>query len=427
MKKVAIIAVAALALVFVGIPLFQFIQDRESAAETPTAAPVVFADVERRAVEQTRSYPGRLSADASVRVFPRSGGTVTTLHVSENDAVSAGELIMSLEDDTQRLQMEQAYAAWQAAQASLDKANTGARPEELENARATLAQSRRDLDLARSNFERQRSLYESGGLSTAAFEQAENRVAAAETQLENARRSLQLLETGARDEDLNAAQAQAESARKQYELARLRVDHAKIRAPVSGRIEQLLVDTGDTVGPQGPVAVVVNDELMTATITLPERDYGRLANRTQAVPARVRPIAYDDEAVITGDVTKVSRVIDPRSRTFTAEIAVKNTDDLLRSGMYVEVDLVLARRESALVVPSSAVVQRDNASVVFVGMTQGDAGLMAQSLPVTTGLRHGRFVEVTSGLQGDERIVVEGNAFIEAGQAIRPIAREGDT
>jgi multidrug efflux pump subunit AcrA (membrane-fusion protein) len=325
---------------------------------------------------------------------------------------------VSLENDVQRLQMEQARAAWEAAQAQYRKASQGAREEELDNARASLAQSERDLSVARANLERQRSLFQSGSLSQAQLENAENAVSSAETQVENARRSLRLLETGTRDEDLSAARAQADQARKQYELAQLQLDHAQIRSPVAGRVVNLLAEEGNTVGPQSPVAVVVNDALMYARFTVPERNYGRLADREGEIEARIAALAYRDMEPAAGVLTTVSRVIDPESRTFSAEAAVENASGRLRPGMYVEVSVILSRRESAVVVPPAAVVTRDGQPVVFVAHTDDTA----RRVPVTTGLRGDGYVEITSGLLGSETIVVEGNAFLEDGQRIRAIS-----
>ena len=184
-------------------------------------------------------------------------------------------------------------------------------------------------------------------------------------------------------------------------------------------------EAGNSVGPQAPVAVIVNDALMYARITVPERAYGELSGRAGSVQARVRPLAYEDMDAVSGRLSSVSRVIDPESRTFSAEVAVENDSGSLRPGMYVEVDLILAAREEALLLPSTAVVERNGRSVVFVAepgeagsVAQGD-GLTARSVPVATGLRTSGGLEITGGLAGGERVVVEGNAFLEDGQPIR--------
>jgi RND family efflux transporter MFP subunit len=192
-------------------------------------------------------------------------------------------------------------------------------------------------------------------------------------------------------------------------------------------VVEVLAERGDTVSPQNPVAVVMNDGLMKATLTLPERDYGRLVNRDAPISARVRPLAYEGEIVVTGEVTAVSRTIDPASRTFSAEVAVDNPDDLLRPGMYVDIDLILSQRNDAVVVPSSAVVQRNGHSVVFTAEARGDGAPIARPVPVKLGLRHGAVVEIREGLDGTEEIIIEGNAFLEAGQAVRPIAQDGSS
>ncbi|NBC30485.1 MAG: biotin/lipoyl-binding protein, partial [Spirochaetes bacterium] len=303
MKKVGLVGIFLVVVVFVGLPLVRFIQDQSGNEDAVAPTPVVLGEPERRSVEEIQRYPGRLSATSTVRVFPKAAGRVTRVHVAENDAVDAGDLLVSLEDEVQLLQMEQARATWEGAEAQYRKASQGARQEELENARASLAQSERDLTVAQASLRRQRSLFESGSLSRAQLEGAENTLSSAETRVENARRSLQLLETGTRDEDVSTARAQAQQARKQYELAQLRLDQAQIRAPVSGRVVSLLTELGNTVSPQSPVAVVVNDALMYARFTVPERNYGRLIELEGEVEARIAALAYPDMDPVTGVLT----------------------------------------------------------------------------------------------------------------------------
>ena len=423
MKRAGIVAVFLVVVVFVGLPLVRFIQDQNRDDADVAATPVVFARPALREVEETQRYAGRLTADSTVRVFPKGSGKVTSVLVRENEEVRAGQVVIALEDDVQRLQMEQARAAWQAAEAQYQKASTGARSEELESARASLAQSERDLVVAQSSLERQRSLFEAGSISRAQLDNAENAVSGAETRLANARRSLRLLETGAREEDLRAARAQADSARKQYELAQLQFDNTRIESPLAGTVVSILTEPGNTVGPQTPVAVVVNDNLMYAEFTVPERSYGRLAVREGDAAVRVYPLAYPDLPPLPGGLTTVSRVIDASTRTFSAEAAVENSGGILRPGMYVEVELILDRRENAVVIPAAAVVQRAGERVVFVaGADTAEQPPVARALPVTTGIRADGYVEITSGLIGTERVVVEGNAFLEDGQRVREIS-----
>lgn len=417
MKKSRLLFLLILPLVFVAFPLFRLLAPGDDRVERVPGTAVRLGSPRIGPAEEVLRYPGNLRPESTTAVVPRIAGEVLRIHVGAGDAVSAGQLLVSIDDEVVRLQMRQAQAAADAAEAQLAKARAGAPEEEVDNARALVAQAEEDLEVARSSMERTRRLFEAGTIARAQFEDAENQFRSAETQVQNARRSLSLLEQGARDEDLTMAQANADAAARQLELAELQLDYAQIRAPISGTVASVLVEEGNMVDTRTPVVALVNDNLITIRLAVPEEHYGRVRTRGTEIPARVHPVAYPDRDPFPGTVSAVSPVIDAASRTFEVEVVVNNSAGLLRPGMYANVELVLSRQEQAILVPTRAVLFRDGAQVVFVA-EEGNS-LHAAMREVDVGVEQDGFFEIRGGLAPDDRLIVEGNAFLEDGALLR--------
>lgn len=409
-------------LALAAIPFARWLSLRNAAEEGPVGTPVVVGRPARETLEVVLSYPGNLAAESTATVVPQISGTVEQVLVRENQRVRAGDALVVLDDDVVTLQADQALAAWRAAQAQLERARSGVRPEEIESAQATITQAEKDIEVATANLERTRRLHDAGTVPKVDLENAENQVQNAETELENARRSLSLMEQGASSEERDAARANADAAEKAYELAVLRLQYATVSAPVSGTVARVMVETGNTVGTGTPLVAIINDDLIYANVSVPEKHYGQFAARSESIPVRIRPIAFDDNPVYDGSVTSVASIIDPASRTFVVEIAVDNRGGRLRPGMYVNVELVMDRVVEALTLPNTAVVFRDDQTVAFA--IEHNSDYLVRLLPVEIGISQGGRTQILSGLDPDTLIAVEGNAFLESGQNVRPVNTE---
>jgi RND family efflux transporter MFP subunit len=370
-------------------------------------------------IERALSTSGTLIAGSTVYVTSKVSGRIEAIDVREGQKVAQGDLLVQIDDRSPRLQLDQAHAAWQAAQAQYEKAMRGARPEELENARALYGKARMDLTTAEESFARSQQLYQSGTIPKAQFEQAESTLRAARTELENAGRSLQMLEEGASQEEKRAARAQAEAARAGYELARLQLDNTRIRAPgpAEAVVAKVLQDEGNIVGTSTALLVLVQDQWIQIEIELAEKYYGEVLGSGESLEARIFPQAYPGMDAFQARLSSVAPTIDPRSRTFTVALDIQDPLDLLRPGMYAEVELILKRIPDALLVPESSVLERDGEQFVFVAEGNGD-NAVASARPVVIGLSNAAEVQILSGIDPQERIIVEGNAFLEEGQSI---------
>ncbi len=404
---------------FLGIPAARVLFAPEVAGPSDPPAPVRVGVPIRADAERTVRYAGNLTPEASTTILPRVSGRVTAIPVRQNQFVAAGDVIARIEDEVLRLQVEQARAAFEAADAQYRQAVRGVRTGELDIVRAEVEQAETELETARSNLERTERLYEAEAVSRSDYESAVDRFQSAQTQVANARRQLDLMESGASEEELAMARANADAAARQLELAELQLDYATVRTPVAGSVARVMAEVGQMVGTESPIAAVVNDRLIYARITIPERFYGDFLGSEGTMQVRIRPEAYPDDAPFEGTVSTVASIIDAASRTFEVEVAIPNADGRLRPGMYVNAVFVLESWGEALQIPDSAVYRRDGATVVYTVESASPA--RASVVEVRTEDLPGEFTLVHDGLDGSERLIVEGAAFLADGEDVEVI------
>jgi RND family efflux transporter MFP subunit len=414
-RVVLIVLVAGL---FIGLPLGRYLLESEPQAAVPEPTRVATAMPVRADAEETVRYSGNLVPESSTVIIPKTSGRVTRILVSENQTVTAGQLLVEIEDDVLQLQLEQAQAAYDAADAVYRQALRGVRSTELAIVTADVEQAEADLENARSSLARSERLFEAGAIARSEYESAQNQFSSAETAVENARRQLSLMEDGAGEEELTAARANAQAALRQVELAELQLGYASITAPVAGTVASVMTEQGQLVGPSSPLISVVNDTLIRARIQVPERLYGKFRGREGQMVARVYPEAYSaasDEPFV-GRVSTVAGIIDAASRTFEVEVAIPNADGRLRPGMYVSTIFVLETYENALQIPESAVVSGADGEYVFVV-----ADDIAEARPVVTIDVPGPDTVVLSGVSETDAVIVEGLAFLDDGAAVEVV------
>jgi HlyD family secretion protein len=437
MKKRTLFILIAVPLIFILIPVARMLLKEAGGNEAALSVPVVVSSPRTQTLQETLAYSGTLEPARTIPVISQIPGKIRTIHVEKGQNVSPGDLLISMDRDSARLQSEQAEAAWQASEAQYRKAVKGVREEAIENARALVIQGEKDLKVAETNLVRTEQLFKAGAISKTDFEDAENKLVSARTQAENAKRSLNILEEGAVAEDISMAKANADAALKQYELTQLRLEYSEITSPISGTVAEIFTEDENMVGINTPILLIIQDNPIKLTVSVPEKHYHRIQEKEDDLSASVIPIAYQDLKPFTGNLINISSIVDPVSRTFSLEFEIENSSGMLRPGMYVNTILIIDEIKNALTLPARAVVTRNNKLVVFTVRPSGRENgsdntegtntkgeMTAQSVPVEIGLRKDETLQVLSGVDKKSRIIVEGNSFLEDGQKIRIIAEQ---
>lgn len=242
------------------------------------------------------------------------------------------------------------------------------------------------------------------------------RVESQKLAMENAERELQkqqalYKEGGVTEKELELARRTALDARLNYEAALLRAKKLQLRAPISGVIANLQSAADGTRIPAGfRLCSIVSYETAMLQVNLPNTDLGRVQIGQSA---RITNYALPDQ-LFQGRVIAIDPTIDPQTRTFKATIQVRNDQLLLRPGMFVKVDIVIEDHPNAIVIPKTAVQNREDRPVAFVVQ-----GVTAELRELVTGLETREEIEVLEGLSEGDRLVVKGHETLRDKSKVR--------
>ncbi|AVP58325.1 HlyD family secretion protein [Pulveribacter suum] len=183
---------------------------------------------------------------------------IAKVHVREGQQIKAGDLLVELDSPEVRAKLAQAEAARDAAQAVADKAERGARPEEVQMARLAWQRAQAAAELAQTSWQRVQSLYAQGLVSAQKRDEAQTNARAAQAQADAARAQYQLAASGARSEDKAAADAQTRRAAGAIAEVEAAQAETQLRSPVAGEVAKVLAREGE-LSPQGVAVVTVVD------------------------------------------------------------------------------------------------------------------------------------------------------------------------
>jgi len=352
------IAIGALALIAVAGLGWKFLAAPDAAAALPPPALVTTAHPLVREVTQWDDYVGRFAPSKSVEVRPRVSGAITQILFRDGDYVQAGQALFVVDPRPYRAALAEAQA---------DVASAGA-----------------NLALARSNYARVAGLSGDEAMAASEIDQLRTRVRAAEAALAG-------------------AQARART-------RALDVEFATVRAPISGRVSDRRVDSGNLVsGDNGANATLLTTINAVSpiyfTFDASESLYLK-AQRDRAEKRASTPIEVrlQDEADYRwkGKLDFTDNGLDQRSGTIRIRASLDNADGFLTPGMFGNMRLASGGTVRAMLVPDAAISSDQTRKVVMVVGKDGTVS----SKPVQTGPLLGDLRIVRSGLDANDTVVI---------------------
>jgi membrane fusion protein (multidrug efflux system) len=345
-----------------------------SGEDAPAVPEVSVVELQPAPASVIRELPGRISPTRIAQVRARVSGIVVSRNFTQGSDVNAGDVLYELDARPFEIDLDSAEAALRKATALLTQERKTAKRIEVLAPSGAAAQSQLDVAIA------------------------------------------------------NVGQSEADVAARKADIARARLnlEYARIRAPISGRIGRALVTEGALVGQNEPTHVATILQLapiytdFTQSVTelnelRREFDSGDLQKDTSA---RVRLILDDGKLYPhEGTLLFSDSTVDPGTGQVTLRGEFPNPDMTLLPGMYVRVQIVQGIDPDALTVPQQAVRRNDAGdSEVFVVRNDNRAAL--------TPVRLGHAVDdrwlVLDGLQGGDRIIVDGFQKFIAGDVVSP-------
>ncbi len=530
MKKfwIGIIIIAVIAV----IAMFRFLKPDKTAVEatdqTEVSKPVEIAKAKRGEIRSELQLSGTIEAESRVSVIPKISGRIISLSGSEGDRVKKGYPLAVIEHEELKLAVQQAEATLEAAEsafsqtqqlakvrvhsqvaqakallnaaevsllqvkelaeirtvtqidqaeaglksleANLEKIKTGARDEDRRQAEAGLKQAKASLVNAQNNYARMEELFKNGAISQQSLENSQTQLDVMIAQHKIATEQLQLIDNGAREEDIQAMEAQVEQAKaalrlaqaqastktwekdialaqsqvdtaqagltsaaalekaKSWEaeittaktaqtqasialkLAKKRLRDATIEAPIDGIVSQRYLDLGGMAVPTAPLFEIVDIDTVKATADVIEVHLSQVALNQQA------SINIDGiNTPISGTISYISPTLQPMQRTAKVEIRIDNLEGTLRPGMFAKVTVPVEVHTDAILVPRTSLIEDAQTKTQNVFVVE--AGV-SERRPVEIGLSRGGEVEIVSGLNEGDSVVIAGQHSLKVGESV---------
>ena len=375
-----------------------------------------------------QSFVGTVVPARTSDVGSAVDGRLVEFPIADGQHVAEGEPIAGLLRGLLEIERRGAEAELERRRQELAKLEAGARPEEIDQARALVAGFEARLAYAKSRLARLGRLAERGTSTVDEFQDAQTELQAIEAQLAGSRAALALTEAGPRQEEI--AQAAAAVAAQEAEVDRIDDQLAKhtIRAPFAGWVVERFTEKGQWLSRGGLVARIAELERVKIIAQVPE-----MSVRFLKPGADVR-LEFDaaPEQTWVGEITRVVPQADVLSRSFPVEIMLDNRvadgQPVLQGGMLARAWLPVGRTGSATVVPKDAVVLGGARPVVYVidaapaaaGAAANPAGAsgIVRPVEVSLGLAVEGSVEVRGGIEPGQLVVTRGNERLRPGMAV---------
>ena len=358
-KKLLISAAGLLVLALIlgaltGVKFLQFgAMGKAASAMVPPPESVSAAEVVEQIWERSLRAVGSVAPVQGVVLQAEIPGIVSEIAFRNGQSVKAGDLLVQLDVDVEKAQLRSAQAT---------------------------------LKLSELEYERARTLRESGTIPQA---------------------------------QLDTAVANLERARAEIENIEATISNKTIRAPFYGEVGIRQVNTGQYVPQGAPVVSLQAFEQVYVNFSLPQQDLAKIG---EGMTVRIRSDVFPGRT-FTGTLTAISPEVDATTRTVDLQATFDNEERLLRSGLFVEAEVVLPETETVLVVPATAILYAPYGDSVYVveeqsGEDGAPAGLVARQQFIRTGRALGDYVSVTKGLEAGQRVVSAGVFKLRNGASI---------
>lgn len=372
---------------------------------------VLVTTSEKRELVQTLVSNGKVLAPAKVRIGSTMVAVVDHVDCVEGAQVKKGQLLLQLRAEEMQAAVEQARAGVEAAQIrrqQLRRVRAPAAAEQLKQAEVALNQTQLD-------FERSAELLRKGAITQADFDKVRSNLALSRSRYQGA--SLQVDSASVVGVEYRLASTAVAQAQAVLAGANARLAQTSITAPAAGTIILRNVEPGDVVQP-GQILLVLARE--GATEILVPFDEKNLSYLKIGQGARVATDAFPRE-IFQSQVRYLAPAVDEERGTLDVRLIVEQPPPFLRTDMTVSVEVEVARRAAALSVPSEAVRDRNSLQPWVLVLEDG----VLERREVKVGLLGDTWIEVLSGLQEGESVVVAKHADLESGQRARALNTQG--
>ncbi|WP_035981723.1 efflux RND transporter periplasmic adaptor subunit [Bradyrhizobium sp. STM 3843] len=367
---------------------------------------VVVDQVRRGSLVETVVASGHVETPYRVEIGSQITGTVEEVLVQEGERVTKGQPLISLEARELKAAVVQAQGAVAQAEARMRQLAELTLP----SAKESLTQAQATLLNAQQTYDRTSHLAEGGYATRQALDDAQKTLDVARAQKRAA--EFQVYTASPGGSDYVMAETQLNQARANLDTAQSRLGYATISAPRDGVLITRNVERGTVAQPGKALLVLAPAGDVQLVLQIDERNLGKLALGQKALASAD---AYPDKR-FPAIVSYINPGVDISRASVQVKLTVQDPPDYLRQDMTVSVDIDVASKPDALVLPVRSVHDLTSGQAWVLGVKDG----RAVKRPVQVGIRGNSHIEIVDGLSVGE-IAVPANSGILTGQRLRSV------
>jgi HlyD family secretion protein len=289
--------------------------------------------------KNTISASGNIEATNAV-VSSKVTGQVIAIKYDEGARVHEGDTVMIIDHENLGIQLEQAFAGQEAAEAQFKLLENGARAEDIQQAEDAVKQARINMDLAERDFQRMKELYSSKTITQKQFEDVQAKHELTQAQLNSAQENLRKMKNFTRPEEIKQAKANLDRQKAAVDLLKKNISDSYVVSPLNGFIVQKYVEKGETVSMLSSLFKVSELSTVKLVIYISEEDLGKikLGQKADVISDTYKNKNYKGTVIYISPEAEFTpkniQTKDERTKlVFAVKIEIKNPDFELKPGM----------------------------------------------------------------------------------------------
>lgn len=377
MRNKKTIALAILAVLLVAVIIGAIVHARNKGQAAPAGArgrqalPVQVLEVQSGDISSVNTLTGILAANMQTSVGSKVSGRVQSVYVNMGDQVHAGQVLAQLDTTDLDKQLAQYQAQVQVDQNQLQI-------------------YRNNSEQSQADYQRSKSLFDSGAISQQQLEQVRLKMQNDQAQMQVTQASM--------NKDMALVEVYAQQKREM-----------SVTSPVDGVVATKNIEPGMQVSTQTALFNIVQADPLKATVNVTDQI---MADVHPGIEAQIT-VPQLGSKVFGGTVVRVSPVTDPVSRAYPVEIQISNPDKQMLPGMAVSVQLVGLKSQTGIAIPAQAVVETTQGSEVFTVEKN-----VAHMHIVKLGAVSSDKIVILEGLKPGDKVIVNGQTLVSDGAPV---------
>jgi multidrug efflux pump subunit AcrA (membrane-fusion protein) len=354
----------------------------------------------RQPIDNVVTSQGLVYPIHQASITPKITAPVERFYVNRGSRVHAGQLLATLANQDLAATLVSARGAYDSALANYQSTTSSTLPEEIQTAENNLQNAKSNLQAQQRLYDSEKRLYAQGAIARNLLDSTEVALTSAKSAYQNAEKHLRDLKSIGETAQQRAAKGQLETAHGQFLNARAQLAYTQIRSPINGVIADRSVYPGDVPPAGTPLFIVVDASHIIVRLHIPQPQAAQLE---LGDPASIQIPGASN--TLRAKVTVISPTLDPNSTTVEVWVEAANPHNTLQPGSSVSVTITAHKIPNAVVVPMAALLTNSagKSHVMVVDSTS-----VANSQSVVTGVEQGNLVQIVSGLQPGQQVIVTG-------------------